>query len=44
MRRAGVLVSSVKSSFYEWMRTVDRSNEFGQKYGREIGRPKGVIL
>lgn len=44
MRRAGVLISSVKSVYYEWMRTVERSNEFGQRYAQEIGRPEGVIL
>jgi len=44
MRRAGVLVSSVKSLYYEWVRTVDRDNEFSRKYGREIGHPKDIIL
>ena len=44
MRRAGVLVSSVKSLYYEWVRTVDRENEFMEKYGEEIGLPEGVSL
>jgi nicotinamidase-related amidase len=44
MRRAGVLVSSVKSLYYEWVRTVDRDNDFMDKYGAEIGLPEGVSL
>jgi hypothetical protein len=44
MRRAGVLVSSVKSLYYEWVRTVDRDNDFLDKYGAEIGLPEGVSL
>lgn len=44
MRRAGVLVSSVKSLYYEWIRTVDRDKEFLDKYETEIGLPHGVIL
>jgi len=44
MRRAGVLVSSVKSLYYEWIRTVDRDKEFLDKYEIEIGLPHGVIL
>jgi len=32
MRRAGVLVLSVKSLYYEWTRTVDRDKEFLDKY------------
>jgi nicotinamidase-related amidase len=44
MRRAGVLVSSVRSLYYEWIRTVDRNSEFGKKYAKELGRPDGVAL
>ncbi len=44
MRRAGILVSSVKSLYYEWIRTVDRDEEFLDKYEIEIGLPHGVIL
>ncbi|MCJ7622182.1 MAG: isochorismatase family protein [Anaerolineaceae bacterium] len=44
MRRAGVLISSVKSVYYEWLRTVERSSEFREKYFKEIGRPKGIEL
>ena len=44
MRRAGVLISSVKSVFYEWILTVERSVEFSEKYDREIGHPKDIVL
>ena len=44
VRRAGVLVSSVKSLYYEWIRTVDRAVEFWEKYGAEIGLADGVTL
>ena len=33
MRRAGVLVSSVKSLYYEWIRTVARDNQFMENFG-----------
>lgn len=44
MRGAGVLVTSVKSVFYEWLRTVQRAVEFSEKYNQEIGRPKDIVL
>jgi nicotinamidase-related amidase len=44
VRRAGVLVSSVKSLYYEWLRTVDRDNDFMDKYGKELGLPEGISL
>jgi nicotinamidase-related amidase len=44
MRRAGVVVSSVKSLYYEWLRTVDRDNDFMDEYGKELGLPEGVSL
>ena len=37
MRRAGILISSVKSLYYEWMRTVDRDNKFIKKHAKQIG-------
>jgi len=43
MRLAGVLLSNVKSLFYEWIRTVDRSREFSDKYDDELGNP-GILL
>ena len=44
MRGAGVLVLSVKSVFYEWLRTVERAIEFSEKYDQEVGDPQGIIL
>jgi nicotinamidase-related amidase len=44
MRGAGVLVTSVKSVYYEWLRTVQRAIEFREKYEHEIGHPKNIVL
>jgi nicotinamidase-related amidase len=44
MRRAGVLITSVKSLYYEWIRTVERAIEFGESYIKEIGLPKDLEL
>jgi nicotinamidase-related amidase len=44
VRGAGILASSVKSIYYEWMRTVDKAVEFWEKHGPEIGLPEGVEL
>ncbi len=44
MQPAGVLVSNVKSLYYEWIRTVKRSEELGDLIRREIGFPEGVTL
>ena len=44
MRRAGVVISSVKSLFYEWVRTVDRCDAFMQKYKKEIRTPQGIVM
>jgi nicotinamidase-related amidase len=44
MRGAGVLVTSVKSVFYEWLRTVQRAVEFSEKYAQEIGGLKDIVL
>lgn len=44
VRRAGALVMSVKSLYYEWMRTVDRSDRFHEQQLREIDLPDGVEL
>jgi nicotinamidase-related amidase len=38
MRRAGVLVSSVKSLYYEWIRTVAQDNVFMRKFGSPPNR------
>jgi len=44
MRRAGVLVSSLKSLYYEWIRTVTQDHQFMEKYAQEIGLPPGISL
>ena len=44
MRRAGVVISSVKSLFYEWVRTVQRCGTFMKKYKKEIGMPQGIVM
>lgn len=44
MRRAGILLVTVKSLYYEWLRTVAADNEFRAKYEREIEIPDEVTL
>jgi nicotinamidase-related amidase len=44
MRWAGVLISSVKSLYYEWIRTVAQHHQFIEKYAQEIGLPRGISL
>jgi nicotinamidase-related amidase len=44
MRHAGVVISSVKSLFYEWVRTVERCDTFMQKYKKETELPQGIVL
>jgi nicotinamidase-related amidase len=44
MRNAGVLVTSLKDIYYEWIRTVELSNSLGQQLKGHIGTPKGIIL
>ena len=44
MKQAGVVISNVKSLFYEWIRTVDRCVEFMEKYEKEIGEPRNIIM
>jgi hypothetical protein len=41
---AGALVTSVKSLFYEWIRTVDRSRQFRTASARTLPIPDGVRL
>mmetsp|Transcript_7981 Transcript_7981/g.12330 ORF Transcript_7981/g.12330 Transcript_7981/m.12330 type:complete len:197 (+) Transcript_7981:151-741(+) len=43
MRGAGVVMSSVKGLFYEWLPTVEGNNVFLQKHGNKLGNP-GVKL
>ena len=44
MRRAGVLLVTAKSLYYEWLRTVTAADEFRANFEREIRLPKGVDL
>jgi nicotinamidase-related amidase len=37
VRGAGAVVASVKSLYYEWVRTVARDNEFMAEYEKELG-------
>jgi nicotinamidase-related amidase len=41
---AGALVTSVKSLFYEWMRTVERSRQFRTATAHTLALPDGVCL
>jgi nicotinamidase-related amidase len=41
---AGALVTSVKSLFYEWMRTVERARQFRTETARTLALPDGVRL
>lgn len=44
MQGAGVLLTSLKSVYYEWIRTVHMSNVLGAEFRGEIGLPKGITL
>ena len=39
MREAGVTVSTIKGLYYEWVRTVERNNQFIQNYRDSLGQP-----
>ena len=41
---AGALITSVKSLFYEWMRTVERARQFRTATARTLALPHGVRL
>jgi hypothetical protein len=41
---AGALMTSVKSLFYEWMRTVERTRRFRTETARTLAIPDGVRL
>lgn len=43
MENAGVMISNVKSLFYEWLRTVEYALSFLKQYKDEIGSP-GIQL
>ena len=42
MRAAGVIVSGVKGLFYEWMRTVQRSEKFHEQCDANLGIPESL--
>ena len=44
MKEAGVLVTSLKGLYYEWIRTVSMSNTIDEEHGKRIGTPKGIVL
>jgi nicotinamidase-related amidase len=44
MQAAGVLLTDVKSLYYEWVRTVKRSEEVGEKCRKEFGPPEGITF
>ena len=44
MENAGVLVTSLKSLYYEWVRTVERCNAIDADYIPQIGWPKDIIM
>jgi nicotinamidase-related amidase len=41
---AGALIISVKSLFYEWMRTVERARQFRTATARTLALPDGIRL
>jgi len=44
MQNAGALVTGLKSLYYEWVRSVDRSNRIRLEHFDRIGRPGGIVL
>jgi nicotinamidase-related amidase len=44
MRNAGVLVTSVKALFYEWVRTVEMTHAISREHIDRIGTPLDIIL
>lgn len=44
LRGAGILISSIKSLYYEWMRTVARDDVLKAKMAGELGYPSGIAL
>ncbi len=44
MENAGVLITSLKSLYYEWVRTVERSTAIERDYLPDIGKPKDIIM
>jgi nicotinamidase-related amidase len=44
MEAAGVMLTNLKSLYYEWVRTVKRSEELGEQFGRDWGFPEGITF
>jgi nicotinamidase-related amidase len=44
MKAAGVMLTNIKSLYYEWVRTVKRSEELGEQFGKEWGFPEGITF
>lgn len=44
MRRAGILISTVKSLYYEWVRTVQQDNLFRSRWPQLFQLPDGISL
>ena len=44
LRGAGILISSIKSLYYEWVRTVARDDALKEKMAGELGYPSGIAL
>jgi len=44
MKEAGALVTSLKVVYYEWIRTVSKSNAIDREHGKRIGDPSGIVL
>lgn len=44
MKDAGVLVTSLKVVYYEWIRTVEKGNSIEKNLISKIGSPIGIIL
>ena len=44
LRGAGILISNIKSLYYEWVRTVARDDVLKAKMAGELGYPSGITL
>jgi isochorismate hydrolase len=44
VERAGALVISLKGLYYEWIRTVSKSNLMNSEHLKRIGLPGGIVL
>jgi nicotinamidase-related amidase len=44
MRQAGIIVTSTKGLFYEWVRTVSKATEIARSVDHTAGTPKSISL